>query len=30
MKYDFKDLAFIIHFRVDVPERLRNLQIVLY
>jgi len=29
MKYDFKDLAFIIHFRVDVPERLRNLQIVL-
>ena len=29
MKYDFKDLAFIIHFRVDVPERLRNLELVL-
>jgi len=29
MKYDFKELAFIIHLRVDVPERLRNLEVVL-
>tara|TARA_R100001480_G_scaffold138255_1_gene135334 strand:- start:66 stop:881 length:816 start_codon:yes stop_codon:yes gene_type:complete len=29
MKYDFKDISFLIHLRVDIPERLRNLKLVL-
>jgi len=29
MIYDFKDISFLIHLRVDIPERLRNLKIVL-
>ena len=29
MKYDFKNIAFMIHVRVDIPERLRNLELVM-
>ena len=28
-KYDFKNISFIIHVRIDIPERLLNLQTVL-
>jgi len=29
MKYNFKDISFLIHIRVDIPERLRNLELVM-
>jgi predicted glycosyltransferase involved in capsule biosynthesis len=29
MKYNFKDISFLIHIRVDIPERLRNLELVI-
>lgn len=29
MKYDLKDISFLIHLRVDIPERLNNLKLVL-
>ena len=29
MKYDFSNISFLVHLRVDIPERFRNLQLVM-